>query len=79
MKNSVAATTPIPQGLIDNAFRLGCIDGRDGRPCLPELYFVRRAQQIAYCHGHIAVCGKTLLSDQMMGRLVDNWTVTVTA
>lgn len=61
------------------AYRLGKQDARANEPCLPELCFARRDQRIAYCHGHIEVAGKTLLSDTMLGRLVDGWIVTVTA
>lgn len=77
--NSVAATQRLPQEMIDSAFDLGAKDGMDDEPCLPELYFARRDQIVAYCAGHMSVAGKTLLSDTMLGRLVDGWIVTVTA
>lgn len=48
------------------AYRLGQRDAQDGEYCLPELYFVRRAQLIAYAHGYESVAGATLLSRQVL-------------
>jgi len=48
------------------AYRLGQRDARDGEYCLPELYFVRRAQVEAYARGHESVRGETLLSSQIL-------------
>lgn len=48
------------------AYRLGQRDARDGEYCLPELYFVRRAQVEAYAHGYERVAGATLLSRQVL-------------
>lgn len=49
-----------------HAYRLGCQDARAGERCLPELYFVRRDQTIAYVRGHEAVAGETMLSRQIL-------------
>lgn len=44
---------------LDIAFRLGIQDARDGDLCVPEMYFARRDQQIAYAKGYESVAGET--------------------
>lgn len=66
MNNTLPQTTTAVQDTLD-AYRLGKQDARAGELCLPELYFTRREQRIAYCHGHVEVAGKTLLACQMLG------------
>ena len=49
------------------AYRLGQRDARDKAMCLPELYFMRRSQVIAYARGFESVAGATILSRQVAG------------
>ena len=48
------------------AYRLGQRDARDKAMCLPELYFMRRSQVIAYARGFESVAGATILSRQIL-------------
>lgn len=50
------------------AYRLGVLDARLDGLCLPELYFRNPQQKLQYTMGHESVKGRTLLSDDMMGR-----------
>jgi hypothetical protein len=40
------------------AYGLGRADARDGRTCIPELYFLRRIMQVYYCKGYVSVKGQ---------------------
>lgn len=42
-------------------------DARAGATCVPEMYFVRHADKVAYCHGYESVSGPTLTTAQFTG------------
>lgn len=43
-------------------YLLGQLDAQDGQNCLPEMYFVKRSQQVEYAQGWESVAGPDLLS-----------------
>lgn len=49
-------------------FMLGVQDAQNGEFCLPEIYYTNKGQQREYGEGYESVVGRTLLSDQIMGR-----------
>lgn len=49
-------------------YMLGVLDAESGELCLPELYFTQKGQQREFAEGYESVVGRTLLSDQVMGR-----------
>ncbi len=62
--NSVTQKSTVEQ---TDAWRLGRVDARDGNMCLPELYFSRPRQWVAYVRGYETWLGvQTLLSRQAM-------------
>lgn len=60
---TVTRMTPTAQRLHD-ARQIGIVDAKRGLLCVPEMYFVRRGQQIAYAQGYESVAGVTLSSSQ---------------
>ncbi len=63
MSHSIAQPDKAQQH--EDARRLGRLDAKDGQPCLPELYFTRPSQWVAYVRGYEAQMGvQTPLSRQ---------------
>jgi hypothetical protein len=48
---------------------MGAHDAERDALCLPEIYYTRLGEQRKYAEGHESVAGRTLLSDQIMGRV----------
>jgi hypothetical protein len=49
-------------------WQMGAQDANEGDYCLPELFFTDHQLQIEYAQGYESIAGRTLLSDQVLGR-----------
>ena len=63
VNTSVPALTPM-------AFRFGAEDAVAGKPCVPEMVFIGRADQIEYAKGFESITGPTFATVQFTGSTV---------
>lgn len=63
----VAITTPDISEFL-TPFMLGALDAEKGELCVPAMYYTQIGQCREYAEGYESVVGRTLLSDQVMGR-----------
>jgi hypothetical protein len=46
------------------AYNFGCTDATSGNACVPEMVFIRRADQVEYALGFESITGPTLTTAQ---------------
>jgi hypothetical protein len=49
--------------------RFGVQDAKHGVPCVPELYFTRHADKVAYCQGYASIAGHNQTTRQFLSEV----------
>jgi hypothetical protein len=63
-------TSIVAQTSSTTAFRFGAEDATSGKPCVPEMVFLQRSQQVAYALGYEAITGPTFATVQFTGSII---------
>lgn len=59
MSIAIVAQQPI---IFRTPFEVGMLDAQQNELCVPEMWYVRRADKVEYAHGHESVAGVSLSS-----------------